>query len=129
MNRLYMANWPRLRAIEGASQRVQEDTMRFATTMEGLGVNLIRCRADAAGLPAGSRQAPPSNVTELPLIGLDPLSACVCAVICRCLGPEHWRWIGISCPRNRCFSTSGRAAYRKELVLGEDDPTVPLHRP
>jgi peptide/bleomycin uptake transporter len=37
MNDFYMANWPRLRAIEGASQRVQEDTMRFATTMESLG--------------------------------------------------------------------------------------------
>ena len=37
----YIANWPQLRTIEGASQRVQEDTMRFATTMEGLGVNLI----------------------------------------------------------------------------------------
>ena len=41
MNDFYVANWPRLRNIEGASQRVQEDTMRFATTMEGLGVNLI----------------------------------------------------------------------------------------
>ena len=30
MNDYYVANWPRLRTIEGASQRVQEDTMRFA---------------------------------------------------------------------------------------------------
>src|ERR1700676_3707162 len=37
MNDFYIANWPQLRTIEGASQRVQEDTMRFATTMEGLG--------------------------------------------------------------------------------------------
>ena len=41
MNDFYIANWSQLRIIEGASQRVQEDTMRFATTMEGLGVNLI----------------------------------------------------------------------------------------
>jgi len=41
MNDFYVANWPRLRTIEGASQRVQEDTMRFATQVEGLGVNLI----------------------------------------------------------------------------------------
>src|SRR5450432_2760846 len=34
MNDFYMANWPQLRTIEGASQRVQEDTMRFATTTE-----------------------------------------------------------------------------------------------
>src|SRR3984957_7296649 len=37
MNDFYIANWPQLRIIEGASQRVQEDTMRFATTVEGLG--------------------------------------------------------------------------------------------
>jgi peptide/bleomycin uptake transporter len=30
MNDFYMTNWPRLHSIEGASQRVQEDTMRFA---------------------------------------------------------------------------------------------------
>ena len=41
MNDYFMANWGKLRHIEGASQRVQEDTMRFATTVEGLGVNLI----------------------------------------------------------------------------------------
>ena len=41
MNDYYIENWPQLRGIEGASQRVQEDTMRFATTVESLGVNLI----------------------------------------------------------------------------------------
>ena len=30
MNDYYMSNWHRLRHIEGASQRVQEDTMRFS---------------------------------------------------------------------------------------------------
>jgi len=41
MNSYYMANWPQLRVIEGAAQRVQEDTMRFAKTLEGLGVSLV----------------------------------------------------------------------------------------
>lgn len=41
MNDFYIVHWAQLRTIEGASQRVQEDTMRFATTVEGLGVNLI----------------------------------------------------------------------------------------
>ena len=41
MNNYYTDNWDRLRHIEGASQRVQEDTMRFSTTMEGLGINLV----------------------------------------------------------------------------------------
>ena len=37
MNEYYTAHWDRLRHVEGASQRVQEDTMRFATIMEDLG--------------------------------------------------------------------------------------------
>jgi len=39
MNEYYMSHWPRLRSIEGAAQRVQEDTMRFSSTMEQLGVS------------------------------------------------------------------------------------------
>lgn len=39
MNEYYMANWQRLRHIEGAAQRVQEDTMRFASTLEDMGVS------------------------------------------------------------------------------------------
>src|SRR3982074_2091891 len=42
MNEFYVANWPQLRTIEGASQRVQEDTMRFATITEQLGVSFLR---------------------------------------------------------------------------------------
>ena len=30
-----------LRSIEGASQRVQEDTLKFARIMEGLGTELL----------------------------------------------------------------------------------------
>ena len=41
MNEYYTAHWHTVRAIEGASQRVQEDTMRFARLMEGLGVSFI----------------------------------------------------------------------------------------
>ena len=41
MNHYYTEHWDKLRSIEGASQRVQEDTMRFASTMEGLGVSFI----------------------------------------------------------------------------------------
>lgn len=42
MNNYYMANWQRLRQVEGAAQRVQEDTMRFASTLEGWGSALFR---------------------------------------------------------------------------------------
>ena len=52
MNDYYVANWQRLRQIEGASQRVQEDTMRFATIMEGLGRQPDRCPDDPDRVPA-----------------------------------------------------------------------------
>jgi peptide/bleomycin uptake transporter len=42
MNDYYAASWHAVRGIEGASQRVQEDTMRFARLMEGLGVSFMR---------------------------------------------------------------------------------------
>ena len=41
MNDYYTTNWKELHHIEGASQRVQEDTKRFAAIMEGLGVAFL----------------------------------------------------------------------------------------
>ena len=122
MNDFYMANWPRLRTIEGASQRVQEDTMRFATTMEGLGVNLISAVLTLlAFLPVLLRLS--SNVTELPLIGSIPYPLVFAAVIWSVLGTGALALIGIRLPGIEFFNQRVEAAYRKELVLGEDDST------
>ena len=41
MAEYYHDNWSKARLIEGASQRVQEDTLKFARIMEGLGVGLL----------------------------------------------------------------------------------------
>jgi len=121
MNDFYVANWPRLRTIEGASQRVQEDTMRFATTMEGLGVNLISAVLTLlAFLPVLVRLS--SNVTELPLIGSIPYPLVFAAVIWSILGTGVLALIGIRLPRIEFLNQRVEAAYRKELVLGEDDP-------
>ena len=38
----YHENWSKARLTEGASQRVQEDTLKFARIMEGLGAELLR---------------------------------------------------------------------------------------
>ncbi|WP_342713489.1 peptide antibiotic transporter SbmA [Bradyrhizobium sp. B124] len=121
MNDFYVASWPRLRAIEGASQRVQEDTMRFASTTEGLGVNLISAVLTLlAFLPVLVRLS--SNVTELPLIGSIPYPLVFAAVIWSVLGTGVLALIGIRLPRIEFFNQRVEAAYRKELVLGEDDP-------
>jgi peptide/bleomycin uptake transporter len=121
MNGYYVANWPRLRNIEGASQRVQEDTMRFATTMENLGVNLIRAVLTlVAFLPVLVVLS--KNITELPLVGAIPYSLVLAAVIWSVLGTGLLALIGIRLPRIEFFNQRVEAAYRKELVLGEDDP-------
>jgi peptide/bleomycin uptake transporter len=121
MNNYYVANWPRLRTIEGASQRVQEDTMRFSSTMEDLGLNFIKSVLTLiAFLPVLVTLS--KSVTELPLIGSIPYSLVFAAVIWSLLGTGLLALIGIRLPRIEFFNQRVEAAYRKELVLGEDDP-------
>jgi peptide/bleomycin uptake transporter len=121
MNDFYIANWPQLRRIEGASQRVQEDTMRFATTMEHLGVDLISAVMTLlAFLPVLVKLS--SSVTELPLVGNIPYPLVFAAVIWSVVGTGALALIGIRLPGIEFFNQRVEAAYRKELVLGEDDP-------
>src|SRR5438552_10875937 len=121
MNDYYLANWARLPSIEGASQRVQEDTMRFATTMESLGINLINAVMTLlAFLPVLLKLS--SNITELPFIGSIPYPLVFAAVIWSVLGTGALALIGIRLPGIEFFNQRVEAAYRKELVLGEDDP-------
>ncbi len=121
MNDFYVSHWTRLRTIEGASQRVQEDTMRFATTMESLGINLISAVLTLlAFLPVLMRLS--SNVTELPLVGSIPYPLVFAAVIWSVFGTGALAIIGIRLPGIEFFNQRVEAAYRKELVLGEDNP-------
>jgi peptide/bleomycin uptake transporter len=120
MNDYYMVNWMRLRSIEGASQRVQEDTMRFSTTMEGLGVNLIdSVMTLIAFLPVLMQLS--ANVTELPLIGHIPNALVVIAIVWSLFGTAFLALIGIRLPGLEFRNQRVEAAYRKELVYAEDD--------
>jgi peptide/bleomycin uptake transporter len=122
MNDFYVANWPRLRTIEGASQRVQEDTMRFATILESLGDSLISSVLTLiAFLPVLVRLS--SYITELPLVGTIPYPLVVAAVLWSVFGTGLLALVGIRLPGIEFFNQRVEAAYRKELVLGEDDPT------
>jgi peptide/bleomycin uptake transporter len=120
MNDFYISHWSRLRTIEGASQRVQEDTMRFATTMEDLGADLISSVLTLlAFLPVLMRLS--ADVTELPLIGHIPYPLVYAAVIWSVVGTGALALIGIRLPGIEFFNQRVEAAYRKELVLGEDN--------
>ena len=71
MNFYYTGHWNKLRNVEGAAQRVQEDTMRFAAIMEGLGVSIIDAVMTLiAFLPV--LLALSEYVTVLPLFGEIP---------------------------------------------------------
>ena len=82
MNDYYAANWHAVRDIEGASQRVQEDTMRFARLMETLGVSFMRSVMTLfAFLPI--LWALSEKITELPWIGPVPHSLVWVAWCCQ----------------------------------------------
>jgi peptide/bleomycin uptake transporter len=120
MNNYYMAHWPKLRHIEGASQRVQEDTMRFSTTLEGLGVSLIdSVMTLIAFLPVLMRLS--ANVTDLPLIGEVPHALVVVAILWSLFGTAFLALVGIRLPGLEFRNQRVEAAYRKELVYGEDN--------
>jgi len=120
MNDYYMTHWSRLRHIEGAAQRVQEDTMRFSTTLEGLGVSLVRSIMTLiAFLPILFTFS--QTVTELPLIGdLIPHALFWAALAWAVLGTGLLALIGIKLPGLEFNNQKVEAAYRKELVYGED---------
>ncbi len=119
MNEYYMAHWGKLRRIEGASQRVQEDTMRFSTTVEGLGVSLIdSVMTLIAFTPVLIRLS--ANVTELPIVGDIPYPLVTAAVLWSLFGTVFLALVGIKLPGLEFRNQRVEAAYRKELVYGED---------
>ncbi len=120
MNNYYMSHWDSLRKIEGASQRVQEDTMRFSTTMEGLGINLVEAVLTlVAFLPV--LLALSTNITELPFVGHVPYALVVVAILWSIFGTTFLALVGIKLPGLEFRNQRVEAAYRKELVYGEDD--------
>lgn len=119
MNEYYMANWSKLRFIEGASQRVQEDTMRFSSTVEGLGVSLIdSIMTLIAFTPVLIRLS--ANVTELPIVGAIPYPLLVAAIVWSIFGTVFLALVGMKLPGLEFKNQRVEAAYRKELVYGED---------
>ncbi|THV24748.1 peptide antibiotic transporter SbmA [Peteryoungia ipomoeae] len=120
MNEFYMANWGKLRHIEGASQRVQEDTMRFSSTVEGLGVGLVRAVMTLiAFLPVLFTFS--ETINELPFFGQVPHALVWAAIAWSLFGTVFLAVIGIKLPGLEFRNQRVEAAYRKELVYGEDD--------
>ncbi|TBA91280.1 peptide antibiotic transporter SbmA [Rhizobium ruizarguesonis] len=119
MNNFYMSKWEKLRHIEGASQRVQEDTMRFSSTLEGLGISLINSVMTlVVFLPI--LLALSHYVTELPFIGPVANSLFWLALFWSAFGTLLLAVAGVKLPGLNFRNQRVEAAYRKELVYGED---------
>lgn len=119
MNDYYTARWQNIRGIEGASQRIQEDTMRFATIVENLGVSFLESVMTLlAFLPILWGLS--GYVKELPLIGEIPQALVFVVIIWSIFGTFLLALAGIKLPGLEFNNQKVEAAYRKELVYGED---------
>jgi peptide/bleomycin uptake transporter len=127
MNNYYAEHWPVLRKVEGAAQRVQEDTMRFASIVESLGIHFFRSILTLiAFMPILFELS--KNITELPWIGVVEHSLIYIAILSAILGTVIVAVVGIKLPGLEFNNQLVEAAYRKELVYGEDheDRAEPL---
>jgi peptide/bleomycin uptake transporter len=120
MNNFYVENWAKLRRVEGASQRVQEDTMRLSRLMEDLGTSFISSIMTLiAFLPILSALS--TSVKEVPILGAIPYSLVIVSLIWSLFGTALLALIGIKLPGLEFKNQRVEAAYRKELVYGEDN--------
>lgn len=121
MANYYHDQWLKARLTEGASQRVQEDTLKFARIMEGLGVGLLDSIMTLfAFLPilwGLSKQ-----IDMLPWIGEVNHALVWVAIISALGGTILLALVGIKLPGIEYDIQKEEAAYRKELVMGEESP-------
>lgn len=119
MNERYTAIWPKVRNIEGASQRIQDDTMRFARITETLGVNIIDSFMTLiAFLPILWGLS--VYVQEIPILGEVPQALVIVAVVWSVFGTGLIALAGYRLPGLEFRNQRVEASFRKELVMGED---------
>ena len=116
----YMPYWRAVDAkVEGASQRIQEDCMNFAKIVESLGLQVVRAiMLLIAFLPILWGLS--SNVV-IPFFK-DISGSLVWVSLAASLGGLAISWlVGIKLPGLEYNDQKVEAAFRKELVYGEDD--------
>jgi len=120
MNAFYMAHWQILREVEGASQRVQEDTQRFSRIVEGLTVSLVSSIMTLiVFLPLLFQLS--QHITTLPVFGKVDGSLVWVAMVSAAFGTVLLAVVGIRLPGLEFHNQKVEAAFRKELVYGEDN--------
>ena len=120
MNDFYVDRWSKVRNIEGASQRIQEDTMRFSGIMQGLGVSMVDSVMTLISfLPVLAALS--VHVESVPILGSIPYPLIALAIGWSIFGTLLLIFAGIKLPGLEFKNQRVEAAFRKELVLGEDD--------
>ena len=120
MNDLYTRHWAKLRLIEGASQRVQEDTKRLAATVELIGASLIESMLTLlAFLPILWDIS--TRVHQIPIVGKVDHALVYIAILYALIGTIGLAIVGYKLPGLEFLNQKAEAAYRKELVYAEDD--------
>ena len=107
--------------IEGASQRVQEDTLKFARIVEDLGVGLLEAVLVLfAFLPILWGLS--THMVDVPVIGPIAGNLVWVALLTAIGGTALLSVVGIKLPGIEYDIQKNEAAYRKHLVVGEDAP-------
>ncbi len=116
----YLPRWMNVEEeVEGASQRIQEDAYRFAKLVESLGLQIARAVMTlVAFLPILWHLGKGIHV---PIIGDGPGNLVWAALVVSVGGMLISWFVGWYLPGLEYNNQVVEAAFRKELVLGEDD--------
>ncbi len=120
MTQDYIPRWLNVKEeIEGSSQRIQEDAYRFARIVETLGLQIVRALMTLVAFLPVLWQL--SDGVDIEIIRDTPGSLVWTALIVS-LGGMAISWVvGMKLPGLEYNNQRVEAAFRKELVLGEDN--------
>jgi|TARA_B100001964_G_scaffold16839_1_gene17397 peptide/bleomycin uptake transporter len=105
--------------IEGASQRIQEDTHKFAQIVENLGLKIVRSIMTLIAFIPVLWEL--SAKTDIPFMGMNEGSLVFFAFVVSIGGLLITWFVGAKLPGLEYNNQKVEAAFRKDLVLGEDD--------
>ena len=116
----YLPRWRNVKEdIEGASQRIQEDTHHFAQIIENLGLKVVKSIMTLiAFIPVLWTL---SAKTDIPFMGMEAGSLVWFALFISIGGLLLTWFVGAKLPGLEYNNQRVEAAFRKELVFGEDD--------
>ena len=116
----YLPKWRSVTEdIEGASQRIQEDTHKFAEIIENLGLQIVRSIMTLIAFIPVLWEL--SAKTDIPFFGMEGGSLVWFALVISIGGLIITWFVGAKLPGLEYNNQKVEAAYRKELVFGEDD--------